>query len=223
MNQQQSFSPHATPHWHAQLPDGRVIGPITSDELQLLLSQNALPSGAIIVNDEGSLHPSCIAMTADDCAANSGRQTANYQPPPLPPHPPSELDMMRQAIGRSRRNPRKKVPVLEGWIRLYNAKESLKNVEESLEQLRRNELATLDGRRAALEQAVVLTQLAPLLEHARQHIAKNDGEHCPLCGQVVDRNALLESIDRRLTDMTEYRDVVQHITLSARSWRDTWK
>lgn len=106
---------------------------------------------------------------------------------------------------------------------LSNAKESLKKVGESLAKLRRDDLASLDGKRAALEQTVVLSQLAPLLEHARQHIAQNDGEHCPLCGQVVDRKSLLESIDRKLSDMTEYRNVVQKIGLSARLWRDVWK
>jgi recombinational DNA repair ATPase RecF len=106
---------------------------------------------------------------------------------------------------------------------LSNASELLKKVGESLAKLRRDDLATLDGKRAALEQTVVFSQLAPLLEHARQHIAKNDGEHCPLCGQVVDRKSLLEDIDRKLIDMTEYRNVVQKISLSARLWRDVWK
>ncbi len=106
---------------------------------------------------------------------------------------------------------------------LSNARESLKKVGESLIRLHRDDLATLDGKRAALEQTVVLSQLAPLLEHARQHIAKNDGEHCPLCGQVVDRKSLLEKIDRKLTDLTEYRNVVQKIGVSARLWRDVWK
>ena len=106
---------------------------------------------------------------------------------------------------------------------LNNAKESLAKCGLALSKLQQDELVKLDGKRAELEQASVLSQLAPLLEHARKHIASSDGEDCPLCGQVVDRKSLLESIDRKLSEMTEYRHVMQQIISSAGRWREVWK
>lgn len=106
---------------------------------------------------------------------------------------------------------------------LANATESLSSLEPELASLRGDNLAALDGKRGRLEQAAVLTKLAPLLQHAREHIASNDDTECPLCGQVADRQQLLESIDSRLADLTEYRSILQQISTSARKWREVWK
>ena len=74
---------------------------------------------------------------------------------------------------------------------LTNATESLTRLGTTLFGLRGNEIAALDGRRAGLDQPAVFSKLAPLLEHARKHVATNDGDQCPLCEQKVDRQELL--------------------------------
>ena len=106
---------------------------------------------------------------------------------------------------------------------LANATDALARLRPALSRIQADDIVSLDTRRANLEESAVFARLAPLLEHAKIHLTSNDDKNCPLCGQAIDRQQLLESIDRRLQELTEYRNIVQQFNQSARRWESLGK
>ncbi len=76
---------------------------------------------------------------------------------------------------------------------------------------------------AGLARSLVDSEIAQLLEHAREHLADADRNTCPVCGQSVNREALLASLSVRVDALKQYTTENRELERMRSAWRNVAK
>lgn len=61
--------------------------------------------------------------------------------------------------------------------------------------------------------------ISDLLSHARQHLDTSPTEMCPVCGNTIDRQQILDDLTRRLKNLEAYREAEKEVRLALGVWR----
>ncbi len=108
-------------------------------------------------------------------------------------------------------------------VSLATAQEVAREMTETVSGGTAAAMLGLEAHRTALAATLTDATILDLLEHARRHFAAGAGSgRCPVCGNAVDRAALLGELERRLGRMRELEQVRAQLRDAASEWERRW-
>lgn len=119
-----------------------------------------------------------------------------------------------------------KAKVLSEGDRLEKTKATLmemKNgIEEFLAQHLSKSLPDIGGlykETESLKESTADASISDLLMHVRLHLDTSPSEVCPICGNIIDRERVLDDLARRLSSLESYQTAERQVRSALGAWR----